>query len=235
MTPVRRYDSPKRREQSARTRQLILEAFAEQLSQFGRNTLSPSEAALRAGVSLRTVHVHFPDAESQIIGLGEWFDQSFYPGGVVVAAGPDDLARYFRDIHSRALSNPVTRALAMSNGEVWREVRQRRRAARLEAIRSAVKAIGAPPVATRDATAMLLSLSGADAAWPMHDLYGLPLDRIPQVIGNTVQLIVDQLKAQVPLQAIAPSAFTKSTKLVTVRARTHNSIRSQKPSKKELP
>jgi hypothetical protein len=60
-----------------------------------------------------------------------------------------------------------------------------------------VKAIGAPAKATRDATAMLLSLSGADASWPMHDQYGLPLARIPDVIANTVQLIVDQLKAQV--------------------------------------
>ena len=40
---------------------------------------------------------------------------------------------------------------------------------------------------------MLLSLSGADASWPLHD-HGLPLDRIPDVIAGTVQLIVDQLK-----------------------------------------
>jgi hypothetical protein len=43
---------------------------------------------------------------------------------------------------------------------------------------------------------VLLSLSGADASWPMHDLYGLPLDRIPGVIANTVQLIVEQLKGR---------------------------------------
>ena len=43
---------------------------------------------------------------------------------------------------------------------------------------------------------MLLSLAGADASWPMHDRYGLPLERIPDVIANTVQLIVDQLQAK---------------------------------------
>jgi hypothetical protein len=42
---------------------------------------------------------------------------------------------------------------------------------------------------------MLLSLSGADASWPLHD-HGLPLDRVPDVIANSVQLIVDQLKAR---------------------------------------
>ncbi len=43
---------------------------------------------------------------------------------------------------------------------------------------------------------MLLSLSGADASWPLHDLYGLPVERIPDVIANTVALIVEQLRSQ---------------------------------------
>ena len=51
---------------------------------------------------------------------------------------------------------------------------------------------------------MLLSLSGADASWPLHDLYGLPIDRIPDVIANTVQLIVDQLHAQAPSKRARP-------------------------------
>lgn len=195
MTESRRYVSPKREAQAAATREAILEAFAEQLSSPDRNTLSPSEAALRAGVSVRTVHLHFPNADSQITGVGEWFDRHFYPAGVQLADGPDDLARYFRDIHTNALKTPLTRALATSPSPLWKEVRQRRRAARLDAIRRAVASIGALKKETEEATAMLLSLSGADASWPMHDTYGLPLDRIPDVIANTVQLIVDQLKS----------------------------------------
>ena len=196
MTASRRYVSPTRQAHAAATREAILAAFAEQLSQPGRNTLSPSEAARDAGVSVRTVHTHFPNSDSQITALGEWFDRHFYPNGVQLAAGPDDLARYFRDIHANALTTPLTRALTTAPSTVWKEIRQRRRAARLDAIRSAVAAIGAPPRATEDATAMLLSLSGADASWLMHDLYGLPLDRIPDVIAHTVQLVVDDLKAQ---------------------------------------
>ncbi len=195
MTASRRYVSPTRQARAAATRDTILEAFAEQLSEPGRNTLSPSEAARRAGVSVRTVHTHFPNSDSQIVALGEWFDRHFYPNGVEVASGPDDLARYFREIHTNALATPLTRALATSSSTVWKEVRQRRRTARLDAIRRAVAAIGAPPRATDDATAMLLSLSGADASWPLHDLYGLPLERVPDVIANTVQLVVDQLTA----------------------------------------
>ena len=42
---------------------------------------------------------------------------------------------------------------------------------------------------------MLLSLSGADAAWPLHD-HGLPLARIPDVIAETVALILESLRRQ---------------------------------------
>lgn len=55
---------------------------------------------------------------------------------------------------------------------------------------------GAPARETEDATAMLLSLSGAHASLPLHD-HGLALDRIPDVIANTVELIVNQLRQQV--------------------------------------
>lgn len=191
MTSTRRYLSPKREAQTAATRNAIVEAFADQLNEPGRNTLSPSEAAVRAGVSLRTVHLHFPDEKSRVAALGNWFDQILYPNGVELAAGPSDLPRYFRDIHRMALAHPISRALASDTG-VWREVRQLRRTKRLDAIKQAIKTIGAPPHATTDATAMLLSLSGADASWPLHD-HGLPLERIPDVIANTVELVVNQL------------------------------------------
>lgn len=71
MTASRRYVSPKREAQAAATREAILQAFAEQLSSPGRTTLSSSEVAHRAGVSVRTVHMHFPAANNQIIALAE--------------------------------------------------------------------------------------------------------------------------------------------------------------------
>lgn len=194
MTSARRYVSPKREAQAQATRTAILEAFAEQLSEPGRDHLSPSEAAARAGVSLRTVHVHFPNEASQIAALGEWFEATIFPEGVRLVAGPDDLPRYYRDIHRIAIKRPISRALTSAKG-VWREVRASRRAARLDSIRAAVKAIGAPPRATADATALLLSLSGADAAWTLHD-HGLALDRVPDAIAHTVELVVADLRGK---------------------------------------
>jgi AcrR family transcriptional regulator len=121
----RRYVSPKREAQAVVTRNAILDAFVEQLSNPGRNTLSPSEAAVRAGVSVRTVHLYFPNLESQVAALSEWFDQHLNPAGITPAAGPDDLPRYFREIHANALASPLSRALATSSGEVWQTVRRR--------------------------------------------------------------------------------------------------------------
>ena len=43
----------------------------------------------------------------------------------------------------------------------------------------------------------------------MHDTYGLPIDRIPDAIANTVQLVVDDLRAraaQARPRAAGPSA-----------------------------
>ena len=61
--------------------------------------LSAEELTQRLDTSVRTVHTYFPNADDQIIGVAEWFDRQFYPTGVQVAQGPDDLARYFHDIH----------------------------------------------------------------------------------------------------------------------------------------
>ncbi len=196
MSEARRYVSAKREAQAAATRDAILAAFAEQLTDPGRTTFSPKEAATRAGVSVRTVHHYFPNADSQILGLAEWFDAQVYPQAVPVADGPDDLPRYFREIHANALKTPIARALADYRSPMWNDVRARRREGRLNAIRRSVADIGAPKRDTENATAMLLSLAGADVSWPMHENYGLPVDRIPDTIANTVQLIVDQLKTK---------------------------------------
>ena len=56
-----------------------------------------------------------------------------------------------------------------------------------------MKEIGAPRRDTEDATAVLFILSGAEICWPMHDTYGLPIERIPETIARTVQLVVDDL------------------------------------------
>ena len=148
-----------------------------------------------AGVSPRTVHMYFPNQASQIQAVGEWYDQHLSLSDIEVTRGPDDLPRYFREVIARAMATAETAELAATLLR-WPEVRHQRRGARLDTIRRAVDTIGAPKRATEDATALLLGMSGVDLSWPMHDRYGLPLDRIPDTIANAVSLIVEQLKSQ---------------------------------------
>ena len=75
MTDSRTYVSPKREAQAAATRDAILEAFADQLADPTCTALSPTDAAQRVGVSVRTVHNYFPDDDARIIALGEWLDR----------------------------------------------------------------------------------------------------------------------------------------------------------------
>ncbi len=193
---TRTYVSPKREAKAAATRAAILDAFVAQMADPDWEALSPTDAARRAGVSVRTVHAHFPNKRSQIEALAEWFDEQTFPIAPALATGPDDLVRYFRDVHRLALADPANKTLAELIMK-WPELREQRRAHRLDAIRSAVAAVGAPPEATADATAMLLALSGADISWPMHDVHGVPKDRVPDVIANTVELIVADLRSKV--------------------------------------
>jgi hypothetical protein len=43
---------------------------------------------------------------------------------------------------------------------------------------------------------MLLVLAGADVCWPLHEQYGLLIERIPARIASTAQPTVDDLKAR---------------------------------------
>jgi AcrR family transcriptional regulator len=117
----------RRQAKAAATRTEILEVFAKQLVEKGRDTLSPSEAAAITGVSVRTVHTYFPAHESQIAGPAEFFDARLYPAGVVLAAGPDDLRRYYHDIHTMPLKDRLSWVLA-TNQKLSGEVRLQRRA-----------------------------------------------------------------------------------------------------------
>jgi AcrR family transcriptional regulator len=145
VTASRPYVSPRRQAQAVATREAILQAFADQLSERGRDTLSPLDAARQVGVSVRTVHLYFPNLESQMQALGGWYDRQLSLDAVATAQGPADLPRYFRDIHSVALTSPH-RAVAAALLQ-WPDIRQPRRAPRLDAIHRSVAAIGAPTMA----------------------------------------------------------------------------------------
>lgn len=191
---TRRYVSPKREAEAEATRRRILEAFRHQLVDEGRDTLSPSAAAERAGCSVRTVHGHFPSRESRVEALAEHLDAELYPEPVVPPTSDDALGDHYRRIHRSALGSELATALLSQGGSEWQQIRARRREERLEAIRTIVRSIGAPHEATEDALGVLLMLAGGEVAITMRDQVGLEAERIPEAIANTVELIVEDLR-----------------------------------------
>src|SRR3954470_19521169 len=67
--PKRRYDSPRRREQAAATRTVILEAAQRLFEQQGYAATTMAAIAAEAGVSLKTVYVAFEKKGGVLRGL----------------------------------------------------------------------------------------------------------------------------------------------------------------------
>jgi len=66
---TRTYSSPLRESQALKTRDLILDALTELLSEQRADETTTKEIAQRAGVSQPTVYRHFPDRQALIEGL----------------------------------------------------------------------------------------------------------------------------------------------------------------------
>ncbi len=194
MTTTRRYRSPTRAAQAEATRQAILDAFRDQLLEPGREALSPTDAASAAGCSVRTVHGYFPTKESRVVALAESLEHELWAEPVRPPETADDLPDHFRRIHEKALGDPLAAALIKHGGAEWEEVRARRRADRLEAVRRTIAEIGAPAAPTAQATAAILALAGAEVSLTMRDELGLDAGEIPDALAYAVGAIVSDLR-----------------------------------------
>ena len=151
MTATRPYHSPARQVRRERTRQAIVDAFIAQLGDAGRIALSPAAAARAAGVSIRTVHHYFPDAEAQLAAVAAEVETRLFPQPACAAA---DTGRTARPGH-RGLPGgsegqlPLLRALVASSVGTSAPTPPRRR---LQAIQDVLASIGAGHGETRRAS-----------------------------------------------------------------------------------
>jgi AcrR family transcriptional regulator len=76
---TRSYNSPLREDQTQRTHRLIVDALIERLSDSGHSEFSFGDVAERAGVSVRTVHRHFPKREDLLEAVDERFHEAGPP------------------------------------------------------------------------------------------------------------------------------------------------------------
>ncbi len=195
MTVTRPYHSPARQARRQHTKQAIVEAFIAQLGDPGRATLSPAAAARAAGVTVRTVHHYFPDADAQLTAVADEVEARLYPHPPPLPRTPAELPDLVTAVYRFAEGQlPLLRALVRSN--LGPEVRARRRAERLEAIRTVLEGIGADQTETRNAVAVVSLLASADAGTVLADQYRLTLDEAGRACAQTTRAIIVSLTAQ---------------------------------------
>ena len=127
MTVTRAYHSPARQARSEQTRRAITEAFIAQLGDPGRAALSPAAAARAAGVSIRTVHHYYPDAEAQLAAVAAEVESRLFVNPQPLPQTPADLPSLVTAVYQAAEGQlPLLRALVASS--LGTQIRRRRRA-----------------------------------------------------------------------------------------------------------
>jgi len=192
----RRYDNRLRAEHAEETRQRILAALAAQLAA-GRQEFSLSEVAEQAGVSLRTLHHHFPNAESRVAALAEWIDAQVG----IVHDGPasvDDIGPYAARMAEAFFRNEHLLRAQMAAG-IARQVRRQRRRQREDRLRRVIgEAVPEPRAAARVAATLAWIIS-ADAACVLKDRFGLGNDEVARVMTWATRVLTQAAcKGDVP-------------------------------------
>jgi len=186
----RDYDNTLRRKQAEETRDRILEAMIDQLGR-GVHEFSIQQVAADAGVSIRTIYLHFPNRDSQIEAVAARLDAKLTGS----EQGPKDLEdvpivveRTLRQgsRHMRELRAQVTSGLAT-------EVRKRRRRARDRAVEAAV-ATNCDPSNARLAAAAINVINSAEVGLGLVDRYGLDIDEAAKTIVWVIRIIIDAIK-----------------------------------------
>lgn len=157
----RPYRSALRRKQVAATRELILQALAEQLAAGGLQDFSIAEAAQRAGVAPRTIYRYFPNREALLDAVGAWVDQQL--GDLPYPTTPLAVAKLAEQAFPRFEQEAVL-IQALLASELGKTVRSRLRSKRRQAIATALSSLTAEHQPTGAAAALDPELARAIGA-----------------------------------------------------------------------
>ncbi|WP_416665865.1 TetR/AcrR family transcriptional regulator [Egbenema bharatensis] len=194
-TATRPYRSSLRQKQSEATRQLILEALAEQLVSDGLQDFSIADAAKRAGVAARTIYRYFPNREAILEALGEWVDQQL--GDLPYPSTPDEVAELAKLAFPR-FEQQATIIKALLLSELGQNVRSRLRQKRRQAIVAALSPVmdTLSPEAAQAAQAVIGHLVTAETWKHLRDEFGVSGEAAGEAIAWAVRTLVADLQHQ---------------------------------------
>ena len=193
--PTRPYKSLLRQRQAEATRQLILEALAEQLVAEGLQDFSVADAAQRAGVSPRTIYRYFPNREALLDALGAWIDQQL--GEIPFPTTPAEIADSIEIAFSR-FESKATLVQALLITELGKTVRSRRRSKRHQAVAESLRSVVShlSPDEAKAKSAVIQHLVSAAVWQNLREAYSLPGEVSGKAVAWAIRTLVANLQQE---------------------------------------
>ena len=183
-----------RERQQRLTRELILQAVADQLQSGNLADITVTDVARQAGMSSRTVYRYFATREELFAAAADWIGETYF-GDPAFPARLEDLTPYFRR-HLQAFDRHPNLVRAMAVTRAGNLVRSSRRRRRLAAMREALAEVTdhLPQAERRRAEAMFGYLQNMLAWVVMRDENGLAGDEVADTIGWATRVLTDDLR-----------------------------------------
>jgi len=193
-----------RTQQTALTRDLIMEALTDLIVDRGVQAFSVQQVAERAGVSHRTVYRHYPSRQALLDGLAEWLDERFARR---LGSDVDDYKSMMDDLDSLArgvelsfahMDEHATHMKAYVALHVGTGIIAARRKERTDALRATLVrgAAGAFSPGHRDAVVGLLRTLISSTTWhQMTTEHGLDGRVAGRSVAWAIQTLIADLEA----------------------------------------
>lgn len=195
-TMQRSYNSSLRDEQTESTRQIILEALGEQLTDRGLEDLSISRVARRARLAVRTVYRYFPTRERLLDAVAEWLNERV--GRPQPPANVEELVamvpRLFQALSEHA---GLVQALLLGTRKGV-QVRQRANRHAAEKMAQAVlrHAPALPEAARLETAALLHALVASPTLFLLTDAYGFDVERAARTVQRAMRLVLEAARRE---------------------------------------
>jgi AcrR family transcriptional regulator len=186
----RRYSSPLRAEQADQTKERIVQAAVDLLSEGDAGDLSMADVAERAGVSVRTVYRSFTSKEDLLDGVIVWVNDHIQR---VASPRPETRESYETTTAGAADAifqiEPLYRALFAT--PAGRASHQRQGRAELILQAYAAEMEGLDDGAARRLGAALHLMASSNGALFMKDYWNLPAEDIGRVMQWAIRVLAD--------------------------------------------
>ncbi|MCC6552570.1 MAG: TetR/AcrR family transcriptional regulator [Polyangiaceae bacterium] len=194
--PVKRraYRSELRQRQAADTRELILQAFGEQMAATGPEGLSVPDVARRAGVSVRTIYRHFGGRAQLFDALQGWVAAKALP------PPPRDIKELlaYPEALFTAFDRHAPWVMAMLRAGPGAELREAGHGRRVAMMRSLVSTLtgGLGEETTTMAAGVFKHLLSAEAWHLLRKDFGLDGPRAGRAVRWALEALADDLHRQ---------------------------------------